>query len=315
MQRSLWASQAKLPLSPHQNMALLWHIEAALDPRRLATAFEHVVAASDALRTTIVTEQGHALAQLRSDCGSTELLTMSRPDALEWVQARAAIAMNPAESLFDSVVIDHEDGTVSWFLNLHHAITDATASATVFAATAQAYAGAELDLESYYDWPIPKLICPARSRRKSSGTHARWRPASAASMDPPGLGAPRPIGSPSTSISFEIKSRHYSAVDSPRSAMDMAWTSFLLTATAAFIHRTSGAESFSIGLPLHNRSGAQAQAMSARLWKSSRSGLMLNTATPSPRSTSGLLDRRSRPYAKQGRVQHRARPTMRRWLT
>ncbi len=261
MQRSLWASQAKSPASPHQNTALLWHIEAELDLGRLGSAFAQVVEASDVLRTTIVSDAGKTTAVLSKMKPVTEQLTMSLEDAQVWASSRAAITMDATVSLYDSVTIDHQDGTVSWFLNLHHAITDATSSASVFGATAAAYAGDQIELDSYYDWADAQAN---DDRTVSARTY--W---DRQSLSPKVGRLYGQAGSPSPAadrmeVGIQSLRADLDQLLAGRLASlseDLAWTSFLLTTTAVLIHRTSGADSFSIGLPLHNRAGAQAQAI------------------------------------------------------
>lgn len=261
MQRSLWASQAKSPSSPHQNTALLWHIEAELDLDRLGIAFAAVVSASDALRTTIVSEAGRTMAVLTKATAVTEQLVMSYDDAQVWAASRAAITMDSTVSLLDSVAIDHQDGTVSWFLNLHHSITDATSSASVFAATASAYDGQDLDIDSYYEWADAQ----ANDERTVAASNF-WdsQPISPKVGRLYGPAGPSSASADRVEVGIQSLRADLDALLGGQLASlskDLAWTSFLLTTTAVLIHRTSGADSFSIGLPLHNRAGAEAQAI------------------------------------------------------
>jgi hypothetical protein len=69
-----------------------------------------------------------------------------------WSAHRAATPIDAGACGYDSVILRHEDGTVSWYLALHHVLTDATSSQLLFAATAAAYAGTAPSFERYYDW-------------------------------------------------------------------------------------------------------------------------------------------------------------------
>ncbi len=258
MQRALWSSQRRQPGSPHQNMALLSHIEGTVDAQRLADAFHQVVAGSDVLRTTIVDSPDGPAVRLRKQPDRTELTPLDRPAALRWARERVQNPLDLRRAGYDSVIIEHPDGTCSWYLNLHHVITDATASAAVFEATAATYAGDRPAIPSYYDWSAG-LGSELSPRAERARTH--WRSRRSA----PRIGALyRPAGSPDSSsvrLEPEIPEALEAAIEDRLAADyaglsdDLTWTSFLLTATATYLHRITGAVEMALGLPVHNRSG------------------------------------------------------------
>ena len=152
MQRALWMSQRMNPEAPVQNMALLVHIDDRIDPARLAVAFEKLVDQVDVLRTRIIEPQGTPIVRLDAEPQQAATLPISRADAEQWATARVAPPIDISVRGYDSVMLQHEDNTVSWYLALHHTITDATSSANVFAATAAIYHGEQVDPGSYYAW-------------------------------------------------------------------------------------------------------------------------------------------------------------------
>jgi amino acid adenylation domain-containing protein len=264
MQRPLWMSQRRHPDAPVQNMALLSTIDGPIDPRLLAQAFERVVAASDALRSRIVEDGGSPVVRLDGTPPATEIVDVARADAVTWAEARARHPIDITRAGFDSAVLVHDDGTVSWYLDLHHTVTDATSSALVFAATAAAYEGKDPDLPSYYGWWSE---LSARDDERTARALAHWRDREAS----PGIGrlyqAVRTptaaahrlrlvLDAPLLDATLERLGADYRMVSD-----DLAWTALLFTVTAVYLHRVARVERFSIGLPVHNRSDSVARSL------------------------------------------------------
>ena len=145
MQRSLWSSQVRNPDAPLQNMCLLSHLDGPIDAPRLARAFASVVRASDVLRSRLRPDGSVVVIDV-GDAAPSEIIDIDRSDARRWAQGRARNPIDATRKCHDSVVLRHEDGTTSWYLGLHHVVTDATASSLVYQATADAYAGTEIEL-------------------------------------------------------------------------------------------------------------------------------------------------------------------------
>ena len=252
MQRALLASQVRHPTSPLQNMALLSHIDGPIDPERLSSAFARVVHASDALRSTFDRDATYVM--LGDDPAPTTIETVARADSTAWAATRAATPIDLTQCAYDSVVLRHEDDTVSWYLALHHAVTDATSSMLIFDATARAYAGDDVTLPSYYEW-WRSLEGGERTERARRHWSAR---------DPaPRIGRLyRPVLRPTpasvrTSVrlgaDLELTIHDRLAGDLRMISPDLGWTTLLTTVAASYLYRLTGAERFAIGLPVHNR--------------------------------------------------------------
>ncbi len=284
MQRSLWTSQRLNDGQPVQNMALLSHIAGPVDPQRLARAFASVVAAHDVLRTSIRRGPDGDRVVLFPVDPATEWasLTEIAAVAVEQVEAmareRVRLPLDVTRRAFDSLILVHpDDQTCSWYLNLHHVITDATSSALVFAATTEAYLADETTATatpgpSYYDWVRSQFESsnggtgpqhhPDRSRERSL-RHWNQRPA-AAELDrlyrPVGLTAPDG-GSPSaaTRLAVPVEGDLLASIterlddDYKLLSADLSWTVLLTTALALQLHRVSGSDRFAIGMPVHHR--------------------------------------------------------------
>ena len=254
-QRPLWLSQRLHPDAPVQNMALVTHIEARVDPERLARAFAQVVEANDVLRSRFVEEASRPVVRLDAEPQAIEIVAMDRAAVDDWAAKRASVALDPTIRGYDSVLLPHPDGTLSWYLCLHHTITDATSSALVFAATAAAYHGRAPVPTRYYEWAAALASGSGRDRKAV----AHW-----AARDPaPALDRlyqpVRHATADATRLPVELDDTSLARLDEHLQGAyrmlspDLGWTTLLVTATAIYLHQVAGADRSTIGLPVHNR--------------------------------------------------------------
>lgn len=261
MQRQLWSSQRRLPSSPHQNTALLSHIAGRIDAERFDWAFGEVVAQSDVLRTRVNGDR----VSLAAEAASTEVVQMGRAATLEWAQRRAQTALDMSLGGIDSVLIEHPDGTSSWYLNLHHVVTDATASSAVFAATAAIYHGQLVTIPSYYDW-AHDLSTQAKDAR-TLRAEAHWEQRSPMPRTARLYDAADPGSASSARSEFVLSADDRRTIyerlntDYASISNDLAWTSLLVTAAALYLHRVTGSTEMAIGLPVHNRVSPESEAV------------------------------------------------------
>ena len=211
MQRALLASHLAHPDHPAQSMALVSHLDAPIDADRLAEAFARVVAGNDVLRTRVGEADGGPVDGVDlidvDDLPTSEILSLDRHEVPTWAQRRAEQPLRPDRLCWDSAIAIHPDGTASWYLNLHHIVTDATSSALVFEATAAAYHGTTRPGSSYYEWArrLDRVLDRTTAGDGPAGRAlAHWRDRPAA--PPPGSAVPgsrparagRPSGPPRT---------------------------------------------------------------------------------------------------------------------
>ncbi len=294
MQRSLLASHRRSPGSPVQNMALLSFISGPIDPHVLGDAFSSLVSQTAVLRTRIVESGGVLTVTTDAEPQITEILDIRRASAQEWANSRALAPLDLSVRCYDSVVLAHEDGTVSWYLNLHHVITDATSSALVFERTAEIYAaaggawvagdssedrgganqpvasGAALGA-SYYEWVKEldrSLLQDSASNPGATGrAQAYWNDRSPASkigrlyskVEDQSPEADRAI----LPIEGELLEAFQSRLTTDYRALseDLGWSVLLVTGTALYLHRLSGEARLSVGLPVHNRQNPTSRAL------------------------------------------------------
>ncbi|MDX1784497.1 MAG: amino acid adenylation domain-containing protein [Roseovarius sp.] len=260
MQRVLWASQTRHPDAPVQNMALLAHLDGAIDSDRFVRAFGTVVQTSDALRTRMTPAGGAAAVVLADPPRPAEVIPLARGKVAEWARRRSARPLDMGVCGYDSVLLRHEDDTASWYLNIHHTLTDAASSALVFEATAAAYGGdGALGEVSYHDWvaALPRAPDPMVQRALQ---HWRKRvPAPRPGGFYPASDLPTPCASQvAVPLSDEIRDlvevREKGVYALPFG--NLSHTVLLTAALALLIHRVSGDCQFSIGLPVSHRTNA-----------------------------------------------------------
>ena len=276
MQRTLWVSQLNHPDAPVQNMPLLSRLHGRIDPQLLASAFTQVVVANDVLRTRLSSPRADVSLAPVGELPATEIVSLAQDDTERWARARGVRPLDLSTAGYDSAIAAHPDGTASWYLNLHHVITDATSSALVFRATAEVYEaamanGGQIEAiensPSYYSWSRSLARQLGGNGDRFGRAAAYWRERAPAprvgrlyrSVERPAPDAarlPLPIGPRLlTQVEDRLRDGYRMLTD------DLAWSTVLVTATALFIHRVTGADRFSVGLPVHHRSDADTKAL------------------------------------------------------
>ncbi len=258
------------PEDPVQNMALVSQIAGPVDAARLAWAFDRVIGASDVMRTRLVRRSDPAggaateaaeLVPFDGDAGVlSELIECSHDELMALAHDRVATPLDMSVQGFDSVIASHSDGSCSWYLNVHHVLTDATSSALFFDAVADAYHGHDIDVASYYDWADGLAASFESKAARRAQEHWQARP-KAAALD--GLYRPDPGsrtgGTSASRRRLQLTSRLMEQCaqrlesDYRMLSEDLGWTVLLTSATALYIHRVTGSTSFSLGLPVHHR--------------------------------------------------------------
>ena len=141
----IWIGQALNRASPLYNMAFAFVLDGGIDTTAFCTAWRRIVAASDALRTSI--DDGGAIGRrrVRPDGGETRLLDFAdrvQPDEefRAWARDRCTHALALDGALVDSVLVKLADRRYGWYLNQHHAVTDASSTVLLFRQVAAEYA-------------------------------------------------------------------------------------------------------------------------------------------------------------------------------
>ena len=242
VQRALFASQQRDPRSPMQNMVLMAHIAGPVDPDRLTAAFATVVAASDVLRTQIGTAaNGETTVRISHEPAITEVVELPRANAHTWAQTRSREMLPLSRRAYDSALLVHDDDTVSWYLALHHCVTDAFSSALVFRLAAAAYNGDSVEIPSYYAWEGLSDRGPAHERAvlhwaarspapRIGHLYERQQTQTASSIR-----VEVPVDDELAAALDELTAGRFRSMSS-----DLSWTVTLLCATAVHLHRITG---------------------------------------------------------------------------
>ena len=261
-QDQIWASQRLHRGTPLANMAKLHRIHGPLDPDRLADAFEQVVGESDALRSVVIDRAGTAphIGVLAAPPGATEILDLAPADVEKWIASRIAVPIDVTECAYDSVVLRHGDDEWSWWLDLHHLVTDAWASSEVFRATEARYlwlAGAADEpapMPSLYDH-VDGVFSKYGRGREERLLHWANVPVDETPIAPSG---------PRSSTTTAVERRPVAVDDSLGSALagpyrtlsrELSLIGVLAGALASVLCRLDGRDGFTFGVPLHHRSG------------------------------------------------------------
>jgi len=260
IQEQIWTSQRLHRAAPLANMAKLHRITGALDPDRLIAAFDQVVAGSDALRTVVDDRPGREAAArvLVAPPARTELIDLDVGDVDDWVARRIATPVDVAQCAYDSVLLRHGDENWSWWVDLHHLVTDAWGSSEIYRATGERYlqagAGEPADLPSFYDH-VDDVTSRFARGRDTRAAHWAGRPVDETPITPYG---PRgPATSRVQRVPVPVGPHVDTALDGPYRTLsrELSLIGLLSSALAAALFRLDGRGVFTIGIPLHHRSG------------------------------------------------------------
>ena len=248
----IWASQSLHPEVPVANTILAFEIHGHIDAPRFVDAFDQVVRASDALRSVVVdTSQGAQLRVLPDPPRAAEILDLPADEALDWAARRMETPLDMTACGYDSVLLRHGPDHATWYLCVHHLITDAGSSTLVFRATADAY----------HRQPVPDPNA-AVTRDASPPPDDHW-----ADVDGSSWETPLYRSGPETTVVHHVpadfdadRRRRLDELltgDLRMLSRELGLLAALGTAVAAYLHRISGRDTVRLGVPLHHRRTAE----------------------------------------------------------
>jgi len=257
-QELIWTSQRLHPGVPLANMANLSRFIGDIEPERFVAAVDEVVASSDALRMRIREVDGVPHPSVASGpTSTTEVLELGVEAIEDWVRDRIAVPLDPAVSVYDSVLLDHGSGRWSWWFDVHHIATDAASSALIFQGVAAAYAGTYEPGMSFAE--LTAELDAATGSKRWNKAVAHWA-ALADTFEPtefyqPDTGATTRADRVSVPLHGHRQAR-FDALLADRFRLlsaDLSQSVALATAIAGYLHRLNGAERVTIGMPIHHR--------------------------------------------------------------
>ncbi len=257
LQAEVWSSQRLYPNAAVANMATAHRITGPVDPDRFVEAFDLVVRACDVLRT-VVGDGAHRAnaaeaAVLAAPPLRTEVIDLDPMEVDSWCAQRVARPIDVTTCCYDSVLLRHADDDWTWWLDLHHLVTDATSQTLVHHLTSLAYDGAEVSAASYADFA---------SAQAADADDAATPSTTDAPPPPPPL---RPFGARGATTTVSV--RRPVAVDGvdladvpaqvaaayPSISPDLSLAAVFAAALACTMQRLDGRSEFSIGFPVGNR--------------------------------------------------------------
>ena len=172
---------APVPERPVANMATAHRIGGPIDPDRFVEAFDDVVRACDVSADGGRRRCGCDRTRSRRRCSRHRRCAQrssisTRPRSTGGARARIARPIDATACCYDSVLLRHADDDWTWWLDLHHLVTDATSQTLVHRLTSLAYEGAEVSAASYADFAADQaadaddLPTPGDGRRTRTPT-------------------------------------------------------------------------------------------------------------------------------------------------
>ena len=261
------------PATPLYNMIHASTIRGAVDEEAFALAFQSLVDASDAMRTTIRLVDGVPQQQVQEDMPSglqvIDLSLESAPDEAcrNWIESQKRLVLDPERRLFASALIRLAEDRYVWTLCQHHLISDAQSFALAYSMLSDRYSLAtegRLDdakrLERFADY----VGFEREFRGSPAWSKARefWQSRVDESAPVPRIyghtansGGSRTdrltldLGTARTSEIREIAASKGFASLSPAISMASLWTMLVVVT----LHRITGERALTVGMPFQAR--------------------------------------------------------------
>ncbi len=256
LQTEVWSSQRLYPHAPLANMATAHRISGSIDPDRFVDAFDRVVRTCDVLRTVIGESPDEASrtrgSVLASPPQRTTVIDLDPTDLDSWMAERIGRPLDVRVCCYDSVLLRHGDDDWTWWLDLHHLVTDATSQTLVHRLTSLAYDGEDIERSSYADF------ADEQAARLVAGTATSTAVAAEPPLQP--FGPRRSTTTSSTRRPVHVHSADPATLPAvvaeayPSISPDLSLAALFAAALACTMQRLDGRSEFRIGLPVGNRS-------------------------------------------------------------
>ncbi|WP_316758286.1 condensation domain-containing protein, partial [Streptomyces herbicida] len=266
-QREIWIAEQRLGQANRVfRVGDYLEIHGRVDPVLFEQALLLVVAEAEALHVRFAEERGEVRQVMRGPGDWTpawvDLSAEQDPEraAREWLEAAVARPMSLAEDrLFEYALLRLSPNRFYWYQGYHHAVMDAFGSLLITRRVADVYTalaqGRPVDPSPFGS--LSDLVSADQQYRESAQfirDRAYWMQHFADRPEPTGL-----IGRPSTTPDRYL--RHTAGLD-PAELTDLRaagrrarvpWSHLVIAATAVYLHRTTGASTVVLGLPVTAR--------------------------------------------------------------
>jgi amino acid adenylation domain-containing protein/non-ribosomal peptide synthase protein (TIGR01720 family) len=264
-QRSMWFGERLDPAGPAYNVGEYTEIHGPVDPSHLRAAIRQVVAATETLRVRFAAD-GHTVRQLVEAAPGWDLPVVDltgEPDARSaaeaWMAAEFAtpFALDRAP-LFRYALLKLADAHWIWYQRYHHIAVDGYSCSLIARRVADAYTARVTGTpHTPPSAPLAPLVAADEAYRadeRQAVDREFWSRTLVDRPDPVGLSA-RP---PQVAARFLRRTGHLPepAGDLVHAAAEHAgtrWSRVVLAATAAYLHRLTGARDVVLGLAVTAR--------------------------------------------------------------
>ncbi|MFS4492236.1 amino acid adenylation domain-containing protein [Maribacter sp. 2308TA10-17] len=270
-QLQLWAGQKLNPDSPLHNTAHTFKIHGKIEEEVFQDAFQELIRKIDALRTIFGEENGipfqSVLSELKHKADVVDCTSMSASEIGDLLHNRSKKTLDLSKKAFDTALLKVDEQKYTWFLNMHHLVTDAVSATLVFKYLSSIYQHIrENRLEEMVAIPSFKTYADfeheERSKSENDDNKKYWREKIETIKELPSLYGSRfnQKTTESTRISVKLGEQRTEKLKQLAENPEIkGWTqnltffNLLSAVYASFIYRVSGQKSFAFGAPMHNR--------------------------------------------------------------
>ena len=269
-----WIGQNLEPETPFFNMPMAITINGEIDPERFSAAFQQVVNRSDALRTTVHTEDGipqrRVLPNLNYNVSFQDFSELADPQKTfdDWAAKRCALIFDMTEIMFDAVLVKMADQKYIWYWCQHHLICDGWSTALVYRYVSEFYADSfDQDLNELPPFPQFEDYVTREAAYRESDEHLNsenyWKESLTTPLDTlnfygktarehgqnKAIRVTRDLGGERTNALKAL------AAQKPFRSLSPHLTAFQLVSTCllAYLYRITGNTDLALGSLYHNR--------------------------------------------------------------
>lgn len=272
-QKLIWLGQELNPESPIYNMVMAYEIKGSISFTYFKSAFNKLVAKSDALRSVFKIKEGEPIQKyLKAIDFEIEFIDFSNNDDPrakyeKWLEKRVVKQFNLEQCLFDCVLIKLKNNIYVWYINQHHLITDGWSTSLVFSEMAKLYKevqerkiNEDNGFYTYQNYAANQEQNIKTKRREEVIRY--WKEKSKNNLDKPNLyfKKQQPLNTSSERSLINLgkersdKIRELANTDGIKSLFsNTTLANIFLTTLYAFVYRVSGQQNIQIGSPIHNR--------------------------------------------------------------
>ncbi len=270
-QALLWAGQQLNPESPLYNVPYAFEIDGELDTSIFNEAFQKLLNTVEVLRTVFLVENGIPKQYITDSYNyNIELFDTqyNEQEVANFLVKRSQKKFDLSKSLFDTVLIKHHQTKYTWYLNIHHLITDATSSTILFSLMSDIYSGiknSETIIVANNEKPFKDYITFENNIPPSKAINY-WKEKVKPFIETPALfgNKKKTINTKSKRTSITLEAAVVSKIKAlTKNPEYRSWTEHLSifnifsTVLFAYLYRVSGQKNIAIGAPVHNRSNPE----------------------------------------------------------